>query len=404
MRILFVAMANSVHAARWIAQLRHTGWDIHVFDMEESGLTSELRDVTAYTFCRPPKSVRNVRKLHTVFPLPKGAALARKWVPPVRWIYPSRIDSLAKLLPELKPDIIHSLEMQHESYPLLEVREKLGGSFGAPWIYTSWGSDIYYFGRQPEHRDRIRAVLSACDYHIADCRRDVALAREFGFKGETLGVFPGAGGFDLEHMRRLASPIPPAERRVIALKGYGGWCGLAMSGLKAIESCADLLGGYTVEVFSASPNIRDYAVRLGKTVGVDIKILPHVSHDEMVRLMSRARIYMGLSLTDGTPNTMLEAMTMGAFPIQSDTESTGEWITSGENGFLVPVDDEAAVGPALRRALTGDGLVERAAALNARITAERIDRRVIEPQVVALYEKVLAQSKCRAAVAGQKAS
>jgi glycosyltransferase involved in cell wall biosynthesis len=395
MRILFVAMAKSVHAARWIGQLRQTGWDIHVFDMEESGLSPELRDVTAYTYCRPRPSECNVERLHTVFPFSRGGALARKWAPPVRWIYPSRIESLVDLMPRLQPDIIHSLEMQHESYPLLEVRRRLGGSFPVPWIYSSWGSDIYHFGRDPSHRGRIGEVLRACDYYIADCRRDIKLALEYGFSGEVLGAFPGAGGFDLEHMRSLNSTKEPSKRRVIALKGYGGWCGLALSGLTAVRNCAELLTGYTVEIFSASPEIVTAARRIAKTTGIEIVIRPRMSHDGVIDLMGRARAYIGLSISDGTPNTMLEAMTMGACPIQTDTESTGEWITSGENGFIVPIDDPKAVEAALRQALTDDGLVDRAAALNDAIVSQRIDRSVLEPQVVRAYEKVYAASSTK---------
>jgi glycosyltransferase involved in cell wall biosynthesis len=111
--------------------------------------------------------------------------------------------------------------------------------------------------------------------------------------------------------------------------------------------------------------------------------------------MGRARIAIGVNVTDGTPNTMLEAMVMGAFPIQSDTISTAEWITHGENGLLVPPEDHEAIAAAIRWALLDDALVDRAAEINAQITAERIDRAVIQPEVIAMYEKVAAQGKQR---------
>ena len=91
--------------------------------------------------------------------------------------------------------------MQHESYPLLEVKNRLGGEFKMPWIYSSWGSDIYHFTKQLEHRDLIKSVLNECDYHIADCERDVKLARQNSFKGETLGIFPTAGGYDVSKLQ-----------------------------------------------------------------------------------------------------------------------------------------------------------------------------------------------------------
>lgn len=82
---------------------------------------------------------------------------------------------------------------------------------------------------------------------------------------------------------------------------------------------------------------------------------------------------------------------MGAFPIQSDTVSTAEWITQGENGLLVPPEDAQAIASAIRRALVDDELVERAGEINAQITRARIDRTFIQPQVIAMYEKVASQ-------------
>jgi glycosyltransferase involved in cell wall biosynthesis len=85
---------------------------------------------------------------------------------------------------------------------------------------------------------------------------------------------------------------------------------------------------------------------------------------------------------------MLEAMVLGALPVQSDTVSTREWISDGENGLLVPPEDAGAVERALRRAVSDDDLVERAARINEQLTAERVDFRRIAPRVVELYRRV----------------
>ena len=52
--------------------------------------------------------------------------------------------------------------------------------------------------------------------------------------------------------------------------------------------------------------------------------------------MGKALIYIGNSNSDGMPNTLLEAMCLGVFPIQSNPGGvTEEVITHGENGFLI---------------------------------------------------------------------
>ncbi len=79
---------------------------------------------------------------------------------------------------------------------------------------------------------------------------------------------------------------------------------------------------------------------------------------------------------------------MGALPIQSDAGGAREWIRDGENGLLVPSEDADAIEAAIRRAVTDDALVERAAEVNERLTSERISRNLVTPRIVQAYEQV----------------
>jgi glycosyltransferase involved in cell wall biosynthesis len=109
--------------------------------------------------------------------------------------------------------------------------------------------------------------------------------------------------------------------------------------------------------------------------------------------MGRSRIAIGISLSDGTPNAMLEAMIMGAFPIQSDTVSTREWIDHGVNGFIIPPEDPRALASAIKKALQDDGLVNRAADMNSNRMYESVDERILRPKIIADYERVVTDSK-----------
>ncbi len=86
---------------------------------------------------------------------------------------------------------------------------------------------------------------------------------------------------------------------------------------------------------------------------------------------------------------------MGSFPIQSNTSCLGELVQDGESGMLVHPEDPEAVAEALRRAVTEEELVDRAAEINARIAAEHLDRLVIRPQVVQMYERIAAQARSK---------
>ena len=305
------------------------------------------------------------------------------------WVSPW---ALAGMIRWLKPDIVHSMEIQHAGYLTLAAREVLKGKF-PPWIVTNWGSDIYLYGRLSEHQEKIKAVMSACDYYHTECHRDVELAKEFGFKGEVFPVLPNTGGFDIERTRQLRQPGLTSARRLIALKGYQLWAYRALVGLRAIELCAELLKekGYRIAIYLASQDTKIAAELLAKSSGLLIDIIPRVPHEQMLRLHGQARVSIGLSISDALSTSALEAMVMGSFPIQSNTSCLEELIRDGQSGMLVHPEDPEAVAEALRRAVTDDELVDRAAEINARIAAEHLDQSVVRPQVVQMYERIAAR-------------
>lgn len=397
LRILFVAQAVSIHTARWITQLRGQGWDLHLFDMLGGLPHAELGGITEYSLMFP-------RKLPPITGRPSyGAAvfLRHGWDPfPLsvagffaRRVFRNRNRRLASLIRSLRPDVIHSFELQTESYHLLDVAELLGGSLPAPWIVTTWGSDIFYFQDFPAHLDKIKALLQKCDYLIPDCHRDEVLAREYGFTGIVPLVLPGPGGYPLVEMREHMAPGPVSNRRLIMLKGYQGWAGRALVALQAVERLADALSGYEIILYAASPEILPKVEEIRARWGLRIRVLPRCPHDEILEHFGRARLAIGVNLTDGVPNAMLEAMALGAFPIQSDTESTAEWITDGQNGLLVDPGDPEGIARAIRRALLDDALVESAAATNTRLLTERIDLAHVRPKVIDMYRRIAARGE-----------
>jgi len=103
-----------------------------------------------------------------------------------------------------------------------------------------------------------------------------------------------------------------------------------------------------------------------------INIVPPTNHAAILDLFGVARVYLGVSVTDGISTSMLEAMAMGAFPIQSNTACADEWFTDGVGGFLVDQNDVDIIAARLSHALCDDNLVDTAARIN-RTTLHKID-------------------------------
>jgi len=383
MKILFVAMSNSIHTIRWIRQITGLGWDIHLFvGNDSSTVHPELEKLVdpKHIYCRKEKKkgiFRFLLNISKLISISKNIIFSN--------LRNRRHVKLRRIISKIKPDVIHSLEIQHAGYLTLSAKDNFNGEF-PPWIVTNWGSDIYLFGRLAEHEPKIREVLKQCDYYSCECYRDVELAKKYGFKGRVLPVFPNTGGFDLKLIFGMRKPGPTSDRRLIMLKGYQTWSGRALVGLRALERCVDMLDGYEIAIYSAGPQVLIAAELFQTTTGIPVTIIPPgTSHDEILKYHGRSRISIGLGISDAISTSLLEALAMGSFPIQSWTACADEWIEDGKAGILVPPEDPEIVEQAIRTALSDDDLVNTAAEINYKITEERLDQDILGPMAVDIY-------------------
>jgi hypothetical protein len=382
-RILFVAMGYSVHAARWIAQVEGLGWELFLFPVDRHAPIHELFPQLA-----PSVQVVEGWPLKGITP-EQAVRLTRRFKPG----WPVRQWQLARVIRRLKPDIVHSLEIQHAGYMTHGARRKIGEDFPT-WIVSNWGSDTYVFGRVDKHRERVRSVMMQCDYYASECLRDVVAAQQLGFRGTTLPVLPNAGGVDLDYVAQFRSPGPVSARRTIALRGYQGWAGRAFTGIRALERAADVLGDYTIQVFAwdGSPDLELAVDLAAKRSGLNFELTPWMSHEKVLQMHGRSRALVALSIGDGISTSMLEAVTMGSFPIQSHTSCANEWLEHGKTGFLVHPEDPEEVEAAIRRVVADDALVDEAAAISGDVIRSRLDTSIVRPAAIGMYEKVIADN------------
>jgi glycosyltransferase involved in cell wall biosynthesis len=396
-RILVVGISNSIHTARWLSQINDQGWDIYLFPATKSETHPDVKNTRVFS----PSAY------HAFVGKRRGAFfLHYPWLWVLSYLdkrlasrFPHRFHffwsiALAWTIRMLKPDIVQSLEIQHAGYLTLEAKLELGDDFPT-WIVTNWGSDIYLFGRLEEHKRKIQSILALCDYYSSECQRDVELARQLGYRGKVLPVFPNAGGYRLDHLPKLEPQSPISARRIILLKGYQGWAGRALVGLRALAHCADVLRGYSVAIYLAGEDVQIAARLFSLDTGIPVEFVPQCSHEEMLRWYGRARIYIGLSISDAISTSLLESMIMGAFPVQSNTACVGEWIEHGRSGFHVPPEDPDVIAGFIREAVLNDSLVDSAAEINAEVARVRLDASKIKSQVVEMYKQILADIKGR---------
>jgi len=375
-KVLLVAMADSIHTARWLEQFKGEPVQFILF---------------------PSSPHRRVHpKINEMLAEDSGVnlrinGLLRRFALPM-WAIDRVIDNrlrgvlLRQLIRREKPDILHAMETQGGGYILRRALNRVESAPGT--ILTLWGSDLYWFRQFPGHRRKIKETLDLIDALALECHRDVQIARELGFTGRIIPPFPVTGGYDTEALAVKATAICPSQRRMILVKGHTRFVGRADLALKAIEDVHDQLAGYQIIVYSADPKARRIASKLSRAHQLDTEIHKRgaLTHTQVFDLFSRARIYLGVSLSDGLPNSLQEALCLGAFPIQTDTSCADEWITTGETGFLVSPNDTTAISYALSTALTDDDLVDLAAVKNRETASKRLSSDKIQQITKHFYD------------------
>jgi glycosyltransferase involved in cell wall biosynthesis len=120
--------------------------------------------------------------------------------------------------------------------------------------------------------------------------------------------------------------------------------------------------------------------------GIRIECLPFLSYVDLMRLHGQARFSIALSTSDGLSASLIETMLMGSLPIQSNTGCFEEWASS-RSMLLVNPEEVEEVSAAVDYALANDRFVDEAAARNDAIAAARFDAAVVNPEIIAMYER-----------------
>lgn len=375
-----VAIPNH-HFFQWVDQLKDSGYEVFWFDSTDGG-----------------NRVNRIDWVHQI----KGWKL--KYDYPFRHLVKSKFPRIygriqkhnerkittvfEKVINELKPDIVHCFEMRLTGLPLLKIMEQKPN---LKFIYSSWGSDLFYYKELGLQKKQVLEFLSRVDYLITDCKRDYEIAIQNGFKNTFLGVYPGNGGLAIDD--KFIQVIE--KRDVIIIKGYDDGVGKALKIIEAIElTPLELLRKSEIIIYSADSLIIKRVKNSDFFSSLKVKIYKRgefILNSDLLQLMGRSIIHIANSISDGMPNALLEAMGMGAFPIQSNPGNVSEEVIAhGVNGFLIsnPLDIHEIAGW-IEKALLNNQLREEAQTYNVDFVSKNYNRENLKQDIVQLYKGIL---------------
>ncbi|MEO2070472.1 MAG: glycosyltransferase [Zunongwangia sp.] len=376
MKILFVSMP-SIHFIRWIDNLKDQNWELYWFDVLDRGKIKTNIEIQQFTGWKH-------RKLSYM----KGEYLLSKKAPFLhqklrRLLEVTEAEQFEIILKEIRPDIVHSFEMQHCSYPLINTLSKKRYK-NIKWVYSCWGSDLFFYKNFKNDKSKIQKALKHIGYLHVDNKRDLVLARELGYSNNLFGIIPGGSGYRISNFKSH-------KRKTILVKGYQHKFGRALFAIKAIEQIWNKLNveGWDVIVFAAHSEVKEY-IRNNK---LPFKVFDRkeLSHKQVLNYMNISSIYIGNSISDGIPNTLIEAIINEVFPIQSNPGNvTEELIKHKENGFLISNPESVEeIKHHIFAAIVDGNLRERARLLNKAIAKKSFDYFNIKSEIIKNYRRIL---------------
>jgi glycosyltransferase involved in cell wall biosynthesis len=365
------------HFFNWTNQLKDSGHEVFWIDIFDNG-----------------KKVDNINWVHQTvnwkrkFNYPGRQSLKISFPKIYKKVQRFNERKLAEIfeekIKEIKPDVVQSFVLFSACAPILEVMNKYPN---LKWIYSAWGNDLFYFQNKPDYLADIKRVLLRLDYMFADCARDYEIAKKHGFNGLFLGVYPGGGGyqFDLENEIR-----PSSNRNVLLIKGYQNLFGECIPVLKAVQKIKNELEDYEIVVFGTEQDTLEYVEKSDLINYTNFSLLKSIGRGELMKIMGKSLIYIGNSISDGMPNTLLEAIIMGVFPIQSNPGgATAELIQHQKNGFLIedPLD-VSEIKSLLLKSINDKAFLVQAVEYNFKQIKPKLEREFVRQEVLEKYSLV----------------
>jgi len=292
---------------------------------------------------------------------------------------------------DIQPDLVHALRIPFEGMLGSATPE------GIPFLVSTWGNDLTLHARGSLLMRRFtRRCLERADGLTSDTQRDIRLAQEWGLPADTPTlVVPGSGGVDLDEVQ-MASGFDTSR---YGIAKTDEWV-VNPRGIRPGSVHQDVFLAAIPLVLAKHPQTQFICPNLSQSERIKAKVkknglekqvflLPRLPQNELWSLMKKSQAFVSPSSHDGTPNTLLEAMACGCFPIAGDIESLREWIEPGVNGLLVNPRDPEALADAILQALDSPELRKRAAHQNKARIQNKAARRVTLPKIQNFYNQFI---------------
>ncbi len=402
MKLLYIADGRSPTALNWIEYFIQTGHEVHLASTYQCealpGLASmEVIPVAVSGFYSQPYRANQTDRdlLRKLVPVGLRTRI-RQMAAPLS--IPGAASRLCEVIERVQPELIHAMRIPFEGMLTAEAVRKLGRDAHQPkipFLISVWGNDFTLHARSTTAMmSHTRRALKAASGLHTDCLRDQRLALEIGFEATKPNIaIPGGGGVRMDIFH------PHSHRREDEEEAHNEITLVNPRGIRAyvrndtVFEAIRLVAEKYPDVRIICPGMQDedqvlrWAVEF--CITDKLELLPPQSRHQMAKLFRRAHISLSITTHDGTPNTLLEAMACGCFPIAGDLESIREWIEPGTNGLLVDPGNPQELANAILESIDQPKLRKQAQERNLELVQERAEFGKCMKQGEKFYKKLI---------------
>jgi len=370
--ILLIADGRSAITSRWIDILKELGFRITLVSTypTSSKIAVEQMFILPVAFsgaaAAEKSSDTNATNLRTINWKRQLIQHARPLVMNIRYLLgpntlPKYQKELNNIIKSVNPDLVHALRVPYEGMLASAVPKNL------PLLVSIWGNDFTLHARANVKMGQLtRKVMERANGVLADVHRDITLAHQWGLSNHkpTL-VVPGGGGIHLDEIKETATKdishldLPNRAPIIINPRGIRAYA-RTDTFFQAIPAVLEEFPNaiFICPGMQGKPEAEKWVSKL--SLQKNVKLFDNLDQQTLWAVFHQSQLSLSITTHDGTPNTLIEAMACGCFPITGDIDSIREWIVPGVNGLVVDPDDPQALAKAITLALNNENLRKEA--------------------------------------------
>jgi glycosyltransferase involved in cell wall biosynthesis len=339
MKICYFADAPSLHVIRWCKYFAALGYEVHLISFK----SAEIENVKTYLI--------DVGSINV-----SGG----------NWRVLLKFPAVKKLLKQIKPDIFHA--MYATSYGIT------GALCGFhPYVITTLGTDVLI---SPKHSKIIKLLLQFA-FKKADWI--TAMADHMKIAIEEMGVLPSKistvpFGIDTDIFNDHNRKLPTNKFVITSTRNFEPVYNIPHL-IRAVAIAKNAIPNLHLNLAGNGTLLKEIErLLLQYNLAECTKLIGFIPSIRLSELLKESHLVVTVSKSDGNNISLNEAMACGALCIATNIPANTQWITNGENGFLVEINDDQTLAQRIIEAYNNyNALQEKFLPINKKIINEKAD-------------------------------